>query len=249
MQTASMGIFAMCLLTGSVAWAQSSKPVLYTYVSTWTVPRAMWADYNKMESADDASLGKAVADGTLVGFGSYTVLNHTEGEPTHGNWFSAGSMANLIKGLEQLRATPGATGPVLSASKHWDYIMESHDYHATSGSFKNGYLRVGFWNYRPGASDPGGKIVKATMVPVLEKLVNDGALYSYQIDEEAIHSSDPGALNMVIIANGAEGLDKFNAAVEDMATNNALAGAGIGSLLDPHAHHDMLAHVDTMTYK
>jgi hypothetical protein len=36
--------------------------------------------------------------------------------------------------------------------------------------------------YKAGASDPDGKIMKATMVAALEKLLAEGALHSYQID-------------------------------------------------------------------
>jgi len=46
------------------------------------------------------------------------------------------------------------------------------------------------------------------MVPILEKLFADGALHSYTIDRENIHSDDPGTMFVVFVANGAEGLDK-----------------------------------------
>jgi hypothetical protein len=39
----------------------------------------------------------------------------------------------------------------------------------------NGCLRVGVWKYKAGASDPDGKILKATMVAMLEKLLADGS--------------------------------------------------------------------------
>ncbi len=189
-----LSVLALVLFSGDPAWAQASgadKPPMYTYVSTWAVPRAMWGDYLKNQAADDQVLSKAVADGTLVGSGSYSVLNHQEGQATHGSWFSARSMANVIKVLEGVRSAPDATAPVLAASKHWDYILASRDYNAHSGTFKNGYLRVGSWRYKAGALDPDGKIMKATMVAALEKLLADGALHSYQIDLERVHSSDP----------------------------------------------------------
>ena len=247
-----LSVLALVLFSRDTAWAQASgtdKPPIYTYVSTWAVPRAMWGDYLKNQAADDQALSKAVADGTLVGFGSYSVLNHQEGQPTHGSWFSARSMANLVKVLEGVRSAPDATAPALAASKHWDYILASREYNAHSGTFKNGYLRVGSWRYRAGALDPDGKIMKATMVAALEKLLADGALHSYQIDLERVHSSDPDSFNVAIIANGAEGLDKFDASVEQMEKNDPAGMAGFGSLVDLHGHRDFLAHVDTMTQK
>ncbi len=243
---------AIVMLGAATAWTQSmsqEKPVLYTYVSEWTVPRAMWADYQKLEASGTDAQNKLVADGTLVAFGSFSVLNHQEGQPTHGSWFSAYSMANLMKVLQGFRSAPDATGPVYSASKHWDYIFESRNYNAHSGSFKNGYLRVGRWKYKAGASDPDDKIMKATMVAILEKLLADGALHAYQIDEENIHSSDPDGFYVAIIANGAEGIDKFNAAIDDSEKKNPAGMAGFESLLDTQGHRDTLAFVDTMTHK
>jgi hypothetical protein len=248
-------LFVLCVLTlvplvanrATVQAQNAEKPALYTYVSEWTVPRALWADYLKNDVADVDAMKKAVADGSIVSFGSYAVVNHQEGSPTHGTWFSATSMASILKVLEGIRNAPAATAPPLAAAKHWDYIMESHDHNMHSGTFTNGYLRVGTWRTKPG--DPDGKIVKATMVALLEKLLSDGALHSYQIDTEVVHSADPGTMFVAIVANGGEGIDKFNAALEEAEKNNAAAWAGLRTTLEEAGHRDFLARVATMTSK
>jgi hypothetical protein len=245
----SLVVVTLSARTTRAQSATDEKPVLYTYVSEWAVPRQMWADYQKLEAGENDAMGKLVADSTIVSFGSFSVLNHQEGSPTHGSWFSANSLANLMKVLEGLRSGPDATGPVYSSSKHWDLILETHNYGAHSGNFKNGYLRVGTWKYKAGAEDPDGKIMKTTMVAMLDKLVADGALHSYQIDEEVVHSTDPGLFHIAIIANGAEGLDKFHAALDENRKKNPAAMAGFGSLLDTQGHRDFLAHVDFATHK
>ena len=150
--------------------------------------------------------------------------------PTHGTWFSASSMSNILKVLETLRNAPAATAPSLAAAKHWDYILQSHDYNAHSGTFTNGILRVGNWRGKPG-TDPDGKILKATMVALLEKLFADGALHSYQIDEEAVHSADPGGFFVAIVANGGEGIDKFDAAIDEAGKSNPAGWAGFARRL------------------
>jgi hypothetical protein len=256
MQTKTIGLLVClavsALMVANSAKAQSApaeKPPVYTYVSEWAVPRAMWADYKKEDDADGEVLKKAVADGMLISSGSFAVLNHQEGAPTHGSWFSATSMANLMKVLEGLRNAPGATSPVLAASKHWDYILSTTNYNGHSGTFTNGYLRVARWPAKAGASDPDGKILKATMVAILEKLFTDGALHSYTIDSEIVHSEDPGTNFVVLVANGAEGLDKFNAAITEMGKNNPALGAAYGTLIDTRGHRDTLARVSTMTSK
>src|SRR2546423_5895592 len=228
MRTRSIGsLVVLCAIAlipiyatrSSAQSASAEKAPQYTYVSEWSVPRAMWADYLKNEAPDLDMLKKAVADGTLISFGSYAVLNHQEGLPTHGTWFSASSMSNVLKVLETLRNAPAATAPSLAAAKHWDYILRSHDYNAHSGTFTNGILRVGNWRGKPGA-DADGKIMKATVLALLEKLFADGALHSYQIDEESVHSADPGGFFVAIVANGGEGIDKFDAAIDQAEESN-----------------------------
>jgi hypothetical protein len=247
----------LCVLTiaplcanRALAQSQSAeKPVLYTYVSEWAVPRAMWGDYLKSEAEDTDMLKKAVADGTLVSFGSFAVLNHQEGAPTHGTWFSAGSLTNILKFLEVLRNAPGATSAPFAAAKHWDYLLQSRNYASHSGTFTNAYLRVGTWHSKAGSSDPDGKIMKATMVALCEKLLADGALHGYQIDQETVHSGDPGTIFVALITNGAEGLDKFNTVLEETEKANPAGWAGFGGTVDPAGHRDTLARIDTMTHK
>src|SRR5215475_7381273 len=86
----------MAALPATAQSAAAEKPAVYTYVSEWAVPRAMWADFKKVDDADMNDLKKAMADGTIISYGSFSVLNHQEGAPTHGTWFSATSMANLM---------------------------------------------------------------------------------------------------------------------------------------------------------
>ena len=53
---------AAFLLTAVPSGAQSAaaeKPAVYTYVSEWAVPRAMWADYKKEDDADLEAMKKA----------------------------------------------------------------------------------------------------------------------------------------------------------------------------------------------
>jgi hypothetical protein len=247
----------VCFCIGAVvglgeqkASAQAAeKPAVYTFVMEWDVPRAMWTEYEKQMATTGETLKKAVEDGTLLEYGMFATVAHQEGAPNHGTWISASSVANLMKVLDVLRASPASTSPVVSASKHWDFLVSSRDYAGHSGTFTNGYLRVATWIGKEGAEDPGGKIEKASMVAMLDKLMADGALHGYSIDREIIHTMDANAFFVVIVTNGAEGLDKFNAAVDDMAKNNPMARAAFGSLLSGSGHRDSLAKVVTTTHK
>ncbi len=232
------------------ATAQSSeKPTQYAYVSEWGVPRAMWGDYLKGEAADTELMKKGMADGTITGFGSFAILTHQVDGMTHGTWFQATSIANLLKFLEVLRAAPGATDAPLAAAKHADFILQSRDYAGHSGTFTNGILRVGHWAPRPGSSDADGKILKSTMVPMLDKLLADGAIHSYTIDSEAIHTEPLGTLYIVIVANGPEGIDKFDAAIDAAEKSNPAGWAALQGIFDSKGHYDFLARVGVMSHK
>jgi len=238
-------------LTEQKASAQmaAEKPAVYTFVMEWDVPRAMWGDYEKQMATTGETLKKSVDDGTLVSYGMFSIVAHQEGSANHGTWIAAASIANLMKVLDVLRASPTSTSPVVSASKHWDYLVSSRDYAAHSGTFTNGYLRVATWIGKESASDPGGKIEKASMVALCEKLMADGALHAYSIDREIIHTMDANAFFVVLVTNGPEGLDKFNAGVDDMGKNNPTALAAFRSLLSDSGHRYSLAKVTTTTHK
>ena len=246
--------FCMALVIGlseqkASAQTAAEKPVVYTFVMEWDVPRAMWGDYEKQMATTGETLKKSVDDGTLISYGMFSTVSHQEGAANHGTWMSSSSIANLMKVLDVLRASPTSTSPVVSASKHWDYVVSSRDYAAHSGTFTNGYLRAATWIGKEGANDPGGKIEKASMVALCEKLMADGALHAYSIDREIIHTMDANAFFVVLVTNGPEGLDKFNAAVDDMGKNNPTSLAAFRSLLSENGHRDTLAKVTTTTHK
>jgi hypothetical protein len=85
-------------------------------------------------------------------------------------------------------------------------------------------------------------------VPLLEKLLADGAIVEYEIDEETIHTESPDMFFVYILAPTAEGLDKFNEAVREGVKNNRLIGPAFGSMVDFPMHRDQLLRANA-TYK
>src|ERR1700751_1770025 len=125
------------------------KPAMYSYVANWQIPRAQWADMEKANAADKAILDKALADGTIVGYGNDENLVHQPDGETHDNWWSAMSMAGLIKVLDAFYASPNNASPALnSATKHWDLILVSRYYNWKSGAYKSGYTHVGLYKLK-----------------------------------------------------------------------------------------------------
>ncbi len=247
-----VGMFAVATL-GVSAVAQSTevkeKPPMYSYVGNWSIPRAQWGDVAKLNAADKALLDKAMAAGTLVGYGNDESLVHVDGDSTHDSWWSSMSMAGLINVLDQFYSSGTVVAPVLNnATKHWDNIYVSKYYNWRPGAFK-GYTRVGVYKLKKDAPDDALELLsKSMIVPMLEKMLQDGTLIEYEIDEQAIHTEAPGTFLIVMVCSNPDGLDKFMNALNETRKTNPLGGPAFSAMMDSSAHRDSLART-TGVYK
>jgi hypothetical protein len=226
------------------------KPPMYSYVANWNIARAQWADMDKASLADQKTLDKAVASGTIVGYGSDVNLIHQPDGTTHDDWWSAMSMAGLLNVLDQFYKSGTPTSPVLAnAAKHWDNLYVSRYYNWHSGSWKDAYTHAGSYKLKPDApNDAVDTLSKNLIAPLLEKMLADGTIHEYEIDTEAIHTEAPGTFWIFYLAANAEGLDKVNAALRETMKANPLDGPAFNSMVDFTAHRDMLVRTNA-TYK
>ncbi len=244
-------VCALAILAVLPAPAQAqdqSKPPLYTYVANWVIPRAQWAEMDK--PTNQGILEKALADGTLVGYGTDVTEVHQIDGPTHDSWWSSHSMAGLLKVLDAFAKSGSSTSPVLSsATKHWDNIVMSRYYNWHSGSFKGAYTRGGTYKLKAEApNDALETLSKNLFAPLFEKMLADGTILEYEIDTEAIHTENPSTFWIVLIMPTAEGLDKFDSALRESMKKDPLAGTVIDSMVDYTGHKDNLA-ISAGTYK
>jgi hypothetical protein len=250
------GIATLAVLgaTATLAGAQTEevkeKPRLYTYESQWTFPRAHWGDVAKDNAQSDKVLAAAVANGSVVGYGNDEYLVHTADGFTHDNWWQSMSMAGLMSVLETFYKSPTTTSPLLvSATKHADQVLVSRYYNWKSGSWKNAYGHSSLYKFKSDAPNNAlNTLSRTTFVPLLEKLLANGAIVEYEIDEEAIHTDSQDRFWIYYIAPDAAGLDKVNDAISEAVKGNPLIGPAIGSMLDSTAHRDSLL-LGTVTYK
>jgi hypothetical protein len=226
------------------------KPPMYSYVANWAIPRVQWGEMTKSDEAAQKLMDKAFAAGTIVGYGNDVNLIHTADGYTHDDWWSAMSMAGVLNLLEQSYKSGNATMAVLStATKHADAIYVSRYYNWHAGSWKDVYTRVAVYKLKQEApTNAVEMLAKNVFVPMLEKLLADGTIHEYEIDTEAIHTDDPDIFAIDVIAANAEGLDKFNAAVQELAKANPLLGPALGQWVDFKEHRDFLTRTNA-TYK
>lgn len=257
LRKACCGIALLALMFGIsvvAAQAQSSevkeKPPMYSYVANWAIPRAQWAEMDKVNAADAPTMSKALADGTLVAYGNDENLIHTVEGETHDGWWSSNSMAGLMNVLDQLYKSGSATNPVLStATKHWDEVLESRYYNWKSGTYAGAYTHVGAYKLKADAPDDAvDSLSKHLVAPLLENLLADGTIVEYEIDTAEIHTTTPGYFLIVYVTPNAEGLDKVNAAVDAAIKADPLGGAAFGSMTDYTGHRDELLRTNA-TFK
>jgi hypothetical protein len=250
---AGLCTLAISILWGAAAIAQTEvkeKPPMYSYIGNWAIPRAQWGDMAKNTAEDNKTVAKALASGTIVGYGDDVTLVHRADGETHDQWWSATSMAGLINVLEQFYQSGSATSPVLgSATKHWDNIYVSRYYNWHPGTYKNVYTHSSFYKLKPDAPNNAVDVLsKSLIVPLLEKQLADGSIHEYEIDTEVIHTEDPGTFLVVYIAANPEGLDKVNSAVLETLKASPLSGPAFGSMTDSAGHRDGLFRTNA-TYK
>jgi hypothetical protein len=245
---------AASVVTPALASAQMSevkeKPPMYSYVSNWNIPRAQWGDMEKNDAADRPILDKAIASGAIVAYGNDVNLVHEPDGFTHDEWWSSMSMAGLLNVLEQFYKSGNAVTPVLgSATKHADNIYVSRYYNWHSGSWKGAYTHAASYKLKPDAPDDAVEMFsKHFIVPLMEKMLADGAIHEYEVDTEAIHTQAPGTFWLFYIAANAEGLDKVNTALEAALKASPFVGPAFGSMVDFSVHRDDLVRTDA-TYK
>lgn len=251
---AGLCAIAMAAVWPAPAFAQMTevkeKPRMYSYVSNWNIPRAQWADFEKANAADGAILEKAMANGTIVGYGDDTNLVHEADGSTNDDWWSAMSEAGLLNVLEQFYKSGSATTPVLgNAMKHWDAIYVSRFYNWKSGSVKGGYTHGSSYKLKADAPDDAIETLsKNVFVPMLERLLADGTLLEYEIDTQAIHTQAPATFWIFYITPNAEGFDKVNDSLREAMKANPLRGPALGSMVDFTPHRDELTRTNA-TYK
>jgi hypothetical protein len=240
----------MCPATPAQSNPEPPQPPIFTYVAEWGVPRAQWADMEKVNASNKATLDSLVADGTLLGYGMYENRIHSEGGITHGSWFQAASLANIFKALDKIYAQPGVvTSPVQAASKHLDYLMISTTHGGKAVTNSTGYLRVISAQIKPGKGSEFRDAYHRYIEPVYAKLLADGAIVAYQLDTEYNIENAPGRVFSVAVTRDADGLDKMGMAFHDLFEKNPAVDEALASAIEPNSRNDLLARVTSMSHK
>ena len=212
------------------------KPRLYKYVSYWTFPRAHWGDVDKNNATSKQKIfAPALADGTLVGYGDDENQVHSADGLTHDNWWQANSRAGVMRVLEAFHKGGGSGSPLpVSSTKHWDQVFVSRFYNWKAGSWKGAYGYKATYKLKPDApaADDAVQTLSSFYVPLFEKLLADGTIVEYEIDEEMFQNTDSRTqLVFAFLMPSAEGLDKLGAAIRAAVSENPLIAPAFASTM------------------
>jgi hypothetical protein len=243
------GVCALAILALAAATpARAQEPTHYTYVSFWAVPRAQWTAFEKSGAASNSILEGLVADGTLVCWGDASALVHTEEGYTHSNWFVSETQAGIVKTLEALNDVARSQSRA-NTTKHRDLMLHTIAHGGKTARTTSGYIRVAFWEAKPGRGDQVEQIFKKYIQPDLDAGVADGSVLMYNFDTQQVHTDAPGGYNLAVVYAHGDGLDKGAAGLAARSKENPAVAEAFGALIDNEAHRDSLSRIPAFQHK
>lgn len=143
---AAFVLAALAAVAGVAVAEEAREP--FTYVAEWTIARDQWSGYAEWIARDHKPAWLAADGGTLVDWGIYETYVHTEGENTHGIWWTATSFAGIEKARVQLLKVP--MHPAAAAGAHHDYLLRAIEGKSRSATVAGGFLTVNTNEVRAG---------------------------------------------------------------------------------------------------
>ena len=213
-----LGLFLFAMATPLMA---QDQPAVYTRVAFWNIDRQYWEGYQKnFEEYDQPVFEKLLADGVITEWGSDAEGVHTAEGATHANWFSAKSIANLERALEEVQKGMSKMSPEVrkksetdfAGPKHYDLLFHSDFYRSRPVKLDSGYDMTNIIKVKRGKAGEYRKLWEKYTKPILDQLFNDGTIKTYALFSDYIHTSTPGNQYTWYVVADAAALDKVDAA-------------------------------------
>jgi len=244
-------VFCLLLAAGSVSAQPAPAPI--TSVAMFRVQPDRLERFVENVQIVTSALDRLMQAGTIDAYGLDTDVVHGDG-PNVALWYETRNFAGLAEGDKAvqgaIRANADKAREVWTISdfeKHRDVIVRSLE--SGGGKVPAGALPVTFFQMekvKPGKMPVARMMFRHHDKPVEDQLVRDGVIYSYQMDVEAIHTMEPGAVWFLILAPGLESMDKirsaFAAAQEKMSEADRRALEAMEEeVFDRKAHRDSVS--------
>jgi len=247
-----LAVLLVGLLVPLVATAQQPEPPVYTFVALWNVPRAQWAEFTAFwEKNARPVLDRLQADGTIIGYGSFASVVHTEEGYTHGNFWETTSLAAVERALGELLKLP--PNPASLGARHRDRLFRSLIYRARAAS-GSGYVWVSATQVKPGKGREARELWEKYSKPTYDELLANGTISLYKLEVEHVHTESPGWRGVVYVAPSADAVDKVRAAFlaleqKRSSEENRAIGDAFAEVTVAGAHWDFFARVTNYAHK
>lgn len=245
---------AALLAAGTASAQEPDGTMVFARVANWQIARSHWDAYDaNVKKTELPVLEKMLADGVITEYGVVRNAVHTPDGFTHGTWYASKTMAGLeqtlaaiIAAASKLPAAEQRRGNTdFAGTKHSDYVVRSRVIKGKTAKLSSGYGYLSTDVILPGKVAAYNERYEKQVRPALDSLFASGAVVSYGIDQEFIHTADPNGRTRWVIFADAAGLDKFMDAT--LAANRARTpaerqalGQAAREILDGSAHRDEL---------
>lgn len=245
-------IAGMMLSAAMTCMAQQAEPL--SYVALFRVEANNMDAFLAKGKEYIPTMDKLMADGVIAAYGmDQDVLHH----PTRLNvafWYTAANYTNLQKAEEALEAFQArspqllkATAALTDMTKHTDIIVRSVEGNwSKASSCKTPVTMFNKSQIREGKQSEFVEAYRKYQKPVLEKLVASGAICSYQLDVEDLHTMGPGVSWSIVTLPNLGAADAVDAAFTDArrllsASERSIRTNTMASLVDASKHEDSLS--------
>ncbi len=248
-----LGVLLVALLVPFVATAQQPEAQSFTFVALWNVPRAQWAEFTAFwEKNTRPVLDRLLADGTIVGYGNFATVVHTEDGFTHGGWWETTSIAAVERALGELLKLP--PNPATIGARHRDHLFRNVSFRARSMQATSGYLWVSVSQVQPGKAREWRELWDKYTKATYDELQANGTISGYWVEVEHVHTQNPGWRYIAYVAPSADAVDKVReafAALERKRSpeENRAIGAAFADVIVPGSHWDYFARVTNYAHK
>jgi len=254
---------ATLLAAGSANAQEPDGTMTFARVANWQIARSNWDAYDaNIKKTELPILEKMLADGVITEYGIVRNAVHTPDGFTHSTWYTSKTLAGLEQTLSALVAAtsklPAAEqrrgNTDFAGTKHSDVVVRSRVVKGKATKLSSGYLYLSTDVIQPGKVPAYDERYEKLVRPTLDTLFASGAVASFGIDQEFIHTSDPNGRTRWVIFGEAGGLDKWMDATlaatraRTPAERQALAAAG-REILVGSAHRDELWEIQAYASK
>ncbi len=255
-----LAVLSVALLVPFLATAQQPEAQTFTFVALWNIPRAQWAEFTAFGDKNTRPvLDRLLADGTIVGYGNFASVVHTEEGYTHGSFWETTSLAEVERALGELLKLP--PNPATLGARHRDHLFRNVSYRsrstqATSPAMggASGYLWVSVLQVQPGKAREWRELWDKYTKPTYDELQTNGTISGYWVEVEHVHTQNPGWRYIAYVAPSADAVDKVReafAALERKRSpeENRAIGAAFADVIAPGSHWDFFGRVSNYAHK